>query len=92
MIAIKLPHKANQPVEIKRKTQMAMETITGNGNKNILNGRPAVPFFFRSSITPTACPINWTMIRMASIELITSDSLNNKLNKKPNEHRTINEM
>ncbi|HEY0432371.1 MAG TPA: hypothetical protein VGC95_00780, partial [Chitinophagaceae bacterium] len=29
--AISVPHSANHPVEMKRKSQMAIDSITGNG-------------------------------------------------------------
>jgi hypothetical protein len=43
--AIKLPHKANHPVEIKRNNQIARESITGTGNNHILKGKSFVPNF-----------------------------------------------
>ena len=91
-IAIKLPHKANHSVEINKNIQMATEIIIGTGNSHILNGNPFVPNFFRSNTTPTAWPMNCTIIRIARIELMTSDNLNNKLNINPSTHNTINEI
>jgi hypothetical protein len=89
--AIKLPHKANHPVEINKNIQIPIEMITGTGNNHILKGNPPVPNFLRSNITPTPCAMNWTTMRMARMALITSDILNNRLNTKPNPHNTSNE-
>ena len=56
--AIKLPNKANHPVDQKRKIQTAIEKITGTGNNHILKGRFLLPNLALNKTTPTACPIN----------------------------------
>jgi hypothetical protein len=47
--AIKLPHNANQPVEINKNIQIRTEIITGTGNNHILKGNSFVPNFLRSN-------------------------------------------
>ncbi len=69
------------PVAIKINNHIAIAMKTGKGNQGILYGKSVVAFL-RSSYYPIACPINCIRIRMASIALITSPNLNNKLNTK----------
>lgn len=69
-----------------------MERMTGTGNNHILKGRSFDPNRFLSSVTPADCPINCITIRIASIELITSESLNNKLKTKPDAHNTSSDI
>lgn len=70
---------------------MARERITGIGNNHILNGKPAVPSLRRNNMTPIACAINCTTIRMARMAVITSDNFMNMLNKNPVAHNTSSE-
>jgi hypothetical protein len=56
--ASKLPHNANQPVEIRRNNQIHIESTTGTGYNHILKGRFFVPSLSLNSTRPTDCPIN----------------------------------
>lgn len=89
--AIKLPQSANHCVDTSKKSQIPTDRIIGKGKSHILNGNPSVPYLLRSSIAPTPWPMNCTMMRMASIELITSPNRIKRLNTKPMAHNTIND-
>src|SRR6266487_1963281 len=90
-IAIKLPHKANQPVETKRNNQMQIDNATGTGYNHILNGRSFVPNLSLNNTRPMDCPINCINIRIAKIESIAWPSLNSMLNTNPSTHKKISE-
>ena len=90
-IAIKVPHNAYQPVDRKRKSQIDIERITGTGKRNILKGRFLTPVLFLNKATPMLCPMNWTNMRMARMDDITSLSFINKLKTKPSAQRKISE-
>ena len=64
---------------VKIHIQSKMARNTGNGYQGILYGSDCVPFRFRNNITPIAWPTNCTMIRIASMPLMTSLILNSRL-------------
>ena len=88
---MRLPHKANQPVETKTNNQISIEIITGIGKSSILNGRCFVPNLFLNKETPMPCAMNCMRILIARIEEMTWLSFMNKLKIKPRAHKKISE-
>ena len=69
-----------------------MVSTAGTGYNHILNGSPCVPRLRRSSITPTAWPMNCTSSRIARIPAMACFSFSETLNKNASPASTSNEI
>src|SRR6266566_1685805 len=85
------PHFRVEPVCQKSHAQPIIVSTAGSGYSHILNGKPCVPRRRRSSITPTAWPMNCTSSRIAKIPAIACFSLSETLNKTASPARTTSE-
>src|SRR5580692_2212263 len=86
------PHQMALPVRENSHSQPTMVKSAGKGYNHILKGSRSGGQRRRSSITPTAWPMNWMIKRIASTAAITVLNLNSRLKTNVSAPRNNSEM
>src|SRR6266404_3393124 len=92
MIITSNPHQMAFPVCEKSHSQPTMVNSAGSGYNHILKGSRSGGQRRRSSMTPTAWPMNWMIRRIARTAVITVFSLKSKLKTNVSAPRNNSEM